>query len=144
MARFSRALKAITSFVIKKLSRSESRSLGYAHWPEPDAARRSQTRKSRSLGYAHWPELVSTTTNGSGKSRSLGYAHWPEPRHVDHVEVCQSRSLGYAHWPELLVSAPLTPRSLDHWDMRTGRNFAAIDACMSASLDHWDMRTGRN
>ena len=34
MARFSRALKAITSFVIKKLSRSESRSLGYAHWPE--------------------------------------------------------------------------------------------------------------
>lgn len=34
MARFSSPLKAKTSFVIKKLSRSESRSLGYAHWPE--------------------------------------------------------------------------------------------------------------
>lgn len=35
MARFSSLLKAKTSFVIKRLSRSESRSLGYAHWPEP-------------------------------------------------------------------------------------------------------------
>lgn len=34
MARFSSLLKAKTSFVIKRLSRSESRSLGYAHWPE--------------------------------------------------------------------------------------------------------------
>lgn len=37
MARFSSLLKAKTSFVIKRLSRSESRSLGYAHWPELSA-----------------------------------------------------------------------------------------------------------
>ena len=43
MARFSSLLKAKTSFVIKRLSRSESRSLGYAHWPELHcAARRIQ------------------------------------------------------------------------------------------------------
>ena len=34
--------------------------------------------------------------------------------------------------------------SLDHWDMRTGRNRARISPCWPCSLDHWDMRTGRN
>ena len=35
-------------------------------------------------------------------------------------------------------------QSLDHWDMRTGRN-EQIERVMNAvSLDHWDMRTGRN
>ena len=34
--------------------------------------------------------------------------------------------------------------SLDHWDMRTGRNHARrLNECRH-SLDHWDMRTGRN
>ena len=34
--------------------------------------------------------------------------------------------------------------SLDHWDMRTGRNEADRPAHGQESLDHWDMRTGRN
>ena len=34
--------------------------------------------------------------------------------------------------------------SLDHWDMRTGRNHRAVDVREGLSLDHWDMRTGRN
>ena len=34
--------------------------------------------------------------------------------------------------------------SLDHWDMRTGRNCALDHTRKGASLDHWDMRTGRN
>ena len=34
--------------------------------------------------------------------------------------------------------------SLDHWDMRTGRNSACSTKFSSMSLDHWDMRTGRN
>ena len=32
--------------------------------------------------------------------------------------------------------------SLDHWDMRTGRNYCAKELGVSHSLDHWDMRTG--
>ena len=100
MARFSSPLKAKTSFVIKKLSRSESRSLGYAHWPEP--------------------------VEKQGFSEE------------------QSRSLGYAHWPELQHAAELGVDSLDHWDMRTGRNGENTAPSYSQSLDHWDMRTGRN
>ena len=34
--------------------------------------------------------------------------------------------------------------SLDHWDMRTGRNNEHPSPSPVASLDHWDMRTGRN
>ena len=34
--------------------------------------------------------------------------------------------------------------SLDHWDMRTGRNNGGASAVGDISLDHWDMRTGRN
>ena len=34
--------------------------------------------------------------------------------------------------------------SLDHWDMRTGRNWGRNTASAAQSLDHWDMRTGRN
>ena len=34
--------------------------------------------------------------------------------------------------------------SLDHWDMRTGRNGIDAVPCWVRSLDHWDMRTGRN
>ena len=34
--------------------------------------------------------------------------------------------------------------SLDHWDMRTGRNPTRPTAAAGSSLDHWDMRTGRN
>ena len=34
--------------------------------------------------------------------------------------------------------------SLDHWDMRTGRNMAPGVIAAIVSLDHWDMRTGRN
>ena len=38
----------------------------------------------------------------------------------------------------------LRPASLDHWDMRTGRNPDLREAEELLSLDHWDMRTGRN
>ena len=34
--------------------------------------------------------------------------------------------------------------SLDHWDMRTGRNDNSGLLLDAISLDHWDMRTGRN
>ena len=34
--------------------------------------------------------------------------------------------------------------SLDHWDMRTGRNRHSKTDDLRTSLDHWDMRTGRN
>ena len=34
--------------------------------------------------------------------------------------------------------------SLDHWDMRTGRNLLVAQLHAAGSLDHWDMRTGRN
>ena len=34
--------------------------------------------------------------------------------------------------------------SLDHWDMRTGRNAGDAASTAGTSLDHWDMRTGRN
>ena len=34
--------------------------------------------------------------------------------------------------------------SLDHWDMRTGRNVSSFYVTERESLDHWDMRTGRN
>ena len=34
--------------------------------------------ESRSLGYAHWPELRPMIINKLYQSRSLGYAHWPE------------------------------------------------------------------
>ena len=34
--------------------------------------------------------------------------------------------------------------SLDHWDMRTGRNSMCRRSALASSLDHWDMRTGRN
>ena len=37
-------------------SKAESRSLGYAHWPERVALPVARTSQSRSLGYAHWPE----------------------------------------------------------------------------------------
>ena len=37
-----------------------------------------------------------------------------------------------------------TGTSLDHWDMRTGRNPAGDLHNLHQSLDHWDMRTGRN
>ena len=39
-------------------------------------------------------------------------------------------------------SSPI--RSLDHWDMRTGRNLRCTARQRCGSLDHWDMRTGRN
>ena len=57
--------------------------------------------ESRSLGYAHWPELPFDRLNTAQQSRSLGYAHWPEPFVVDLKTTDESRSLGYAHWPEL-------------------------------------------
>ena len=117
MARFSSLLKAKTSFVIKRLSRSESRSLGYAHWRNLRPKQRPHRRQSRSLGYAHWPELyASRIAINSQQSRSLGYAHWPEP-----------------------PSFPAHAQSLDHWDMRTGRNRAKQPPSGILSLDHWDM-----
>ena len=56
----------------------------------------------------------------------------------------QSRSLGYAHWPEQDGCGATHHMSLDHWDMRTGRNWGALLVHIERSLDHWDMRTGRN
>ena len=56
----------------------------------------------------------------------------------------ESRSLGYAHWPELWPSIGFNYLSLDHWDMRTGRNHLVGLLVDMQSLDHWDMRTGRN
>ena len=56
----------------------ESRSLGYAHWPEPKLGATGTALESRSLGYAHWPELAVTPAISMRQSRSLGYAHWPE------------------------------------------------------------------
>ena len=35
--------------------------------------------ESRSLGYAHWPEHIQIHHLDTEQSRSLGYAHWPEP-----------------------------------------------------------------
>ena len=101
---------------------SKSRSLGYAHWPELRSENEMQITQSRSLGYAHWPELFNFTTKDFGESRSLGYAHWPEHNILD-IDVS---------------------KSLDHWDMRTGRNSAYHARDRILSLDHWDMRTGRN
>ena len=43
----------------------------------------------------------------------------------------------YGHLPRVRYS-------LDHWDMRTGRNAATMGKAKLLSLDHWDMRTGRN
>ena len=42
------------------------------------------------------------------------------------------------------LDAALIEKSLDHWDMRTGRNLAETEPDAERSLDHWDMRTGRN
>ena len=39
--------------------------------------------ESRSLGYAHWPEPSSTPAATRAQSRSLGYAHWPEQNAID-------------------------------------------------------------
>ena len=100
--------------------------------------------QSRSLGYAHWPEPVVVSIKSSAKSRSLGYAHWPELRRARSASSLESRSLGYAHWPELENPFNELVESLDHWDMRTGRNAKAASSSSAASLDHWDMRTGRN
>ena len=79
-----------------------------------------------------------------GKSRSLGYAHWPEQKAGLGVPSYESRSLGYAHWPELGRMTYIAGVSLDHWDMRTGRNTTQRRSTSGISLDHWDMRTGRN
>ena len=56
--------------------------------------------ESRSLGYAHWPEQAWAAANPAMESRSLGYAHWPEQDWARRIMARQSRSLGYAHWPE--------------------------------------------
>ena len=40
----------------------ESRSLGYAHWPELGLMCVAYEEQSRSLGYAHWPELYDRMT----------------------------------------------------------------------------------
>ena len=56
----------------------QSRSLGYAHWPERACSAVSARLESRSLGYAHWPELAAIIATRKAESRSLGYAHWPE------------------------------------------------------------------
>ena len=58
---------------------AESRSLGYAHWPELAGRLEQECEQSRSLGYAHWPELRAGVMRMMEQSRSLGYAHWPEP-----------------------------------------------------------------
>ena len=58
------------------------------------------TMQSRSLGYAHWPEQAGPFAGGNGQSRSLGYAHWPEHTPAEVLQADESRSLGYAHWPE--------------------------------------------
>ncbi len=42
------------------------------------------------------------------------------------------------------MAVGVMPQSLDHWDMRTGRNISSQSAENGVSLDHWDMRTGRN
>ena len=81
---------------------------------------------------------------GYAESRSLGYAHWPELATLCEDRRDESRSLGYAHWPEQLDPALFKAVSLDHWDMRTGRNKVALKDVSRGSLDHWDMRTGRN
>ena len=89
------------------LTARESRSLGYAHWPEPAPPWKACRAESRSLGYAHWPELKARVEACAAKSRSLGYAHWPEPVLLINTANTESRSLGYAHWPEL------TPDDID-------------------------------
>ena len=104
----------------------------------------AQNSQSRSLGYAHWPEPYCGCALGSVESRSLGYAHWPEQARQPEQLRDQSRSLGYAHWPELNKYGEVAFVSLDHWDMRTGRNTLIPRMTVSLSLDHWDMRTGRN
>ena len=43
----------------------ESRSLGYAHWPELSCAIFQPKQESRSLGYAHWPEHVRIAGRGA-------------------------------------------------------------------------------
>ena len=100
----------------------KSRSLGYAHWPELDHDVGPPNWESRSLGYAHWPELGVAQVGFVLQSRSLGYAHWPELQWWWRKEIPKSRSLGYAHWPELCRVVHWSRSSLDHWDMRTGRN----------------------
>ena len=122
----------------------ESRSLGYAHWPELSARSTVREVESRSLGYAHWPERSFPHGARIHESRSLGYAHWPELRGCSGAGAAESRSLGYAHWPEPSWLQCLKTLSLDHWDMRTGRNLSGGAVDRRNSLDHWDMRTGRN
>ena len=102
----------------------KSRSLGYAHWPERLNQLGVGRLQSRSLGYAHWPERNESQPQWPRQSRSLGYAHWPEPAAEAASLTLQSRSLGYAHWPELNNLEVQANDSLDHWDMRTGRNSA--------------------
>ena len=83
--------------------------------------------KSRSLGYAHWPELGVCSAYFPQQSRSLGYAHWPEHALLVLGLALESRSLGYAHWPERVKVKPQADDSLDHWDMRTGRNYGDMN-----------------
>ena len=104
----------------------------------------TEAQESRSLGYAHWPERAAPVAPLPSQSRSLGYAHWPEQAHCVNDYAAKSRSLGYAHWPELEVGRLRRCKSLDHWDMRTGRNTPIHTEDSMSSLDHWDMRTGRN
>ena len=78
----------------------QSRSLGYAHWPEPTRSPGTRAQQSRSLGYAHWPERHGGCAVIGHESRSLRYAHWPELLLCSQRDVLESRSLGYAHWPE--------------------------------------------
>ena len=53
----------------------------------------------------------------------------------------QSRSLGYAHWPERTIPYDQSAGSLDHWDMRTGRNWPdqawAAGESRSLGYAHW-------
>ena len=102
-ARRSEIAQAVASYLIQSVvwNGAQSRSLGYAHWPEQTASTWTALAKSRSLGYAHWPERVKRPIRWLCESRSLGYAHWPELGLGAHLLAPQSRSLGYAHWPEL-------------------------------------------
>ncbi len=77
---------------------------------------------SRSLGYAIWPEQAEPILSYSRDSRSLGYAIWPELEGWT-----RKTSLILDHW-DMRSDRNMTPKEpnhfsiLDHWDMRSGRN----------------------
>ena len=118
---------------------------GIAHWRK--ATSKEVCPKSRSLGYAHWPELAAPCDAACHQSRSLGYAHWPEPTPSRLASDQSGRSLGTSRTGRSIDGGrnyDLWLMSLDHWDMRTGRNHLRALGLLAAdaSLDHWDMRTG--